>query len=238
MRDTDADWRAIGADYPYWGVITDDRYKHPVLSAELLGGFYATGRVHMAQVAEKLRELGPFTPGSAIDFGCGVGRLTEAMTAYAPKVVGVDVSPGMLAQARANGAGAADYADALPAGPVDWINSFVVFQHIPPERGMALLDDLLARLAPGGFVSLHFTEGRNDPKPPAGTVRGPRTPIGWLFRRLHRPPEPPIGQMMMFDYDMGAVEAALSRRGVGQIRTEPTDHDGHMGRMFFGTRTV
>jgi SAM-dependent methyltransferase len=237
MRDTDADWRAIGAEYPYWGVLTAPEYRQAELGPDTLAAFYATGREHMAEVARALEAItgGPLTLGHAIDFGCGVGRLSEAMTAYAREVTGVDVSPGMLAQARANGSGRAVYAGTLPAGPADWINSYIVFQHIPPERGMILLESLLDRLAPGGLVSLHFTFSREPhlgPPPP----RGPRTFIGRLYRRLRPPPAIPVGHMLMHDYDEARVMAALGRRGIGEVTTAATDHGGHLGKMIFGRR--
>ena len=42
-----------------------------------------------------------FAPRSALDFGCGVGRLLVPLARRCPSVVGVDVADSMLAQARA-----------------------------------------------------------------------------------------------------------------------------------------
>lgn len=39
-------------------------------------------------------------PGQALDFGCGVGRLTQALTAHFTHATGVDIAPSMLEQAR------------------------------------------------------------------------------------------------------------------------------------------
>jgi predicted O-methyltransferase YrrM len=44
---------------------------------------------------------------------------------------------------------------------IDWVNSYIVFQHIPPERGLRILWGLLSVLAPGGWVSLHFNVFRD-----------------------------------------------------------------------------
>ncbi len=39
------------------------------------------------------------TFGKALDFGCGVGRLTQALADYFNEVAGVDVSPTMVNKA-------------------------------------------------------------------------------------------------------------------------------------------
>ena len=91
-------------------------------------------------------------PVRGLDFGCGAGRLTFAMAKYAKEVVGVDVAEGML-RVAANGSSRkirnVELRTTLPAEQVDWINSLIVFQHIPPPRGYEILADLVVLLAPG-----------------------------------------------------------------------------------------
>jgi SAM-dependent methyltransferase len=171
--------------------------------------------------------------GRALDFGCGTGRLAEAMTAYAEDVTGFDISPGMLAQARKR-AGKARYVDVLPDGPFDWINSFIVVQHIPPERGLGLMQDLLARLAPGGLVSLQVTIWRDahlKERPATGLNRLLRPLVHrWRLARL------PAGAIHMYDYDLSAVIERLNRAGVGEVSLVPTDHGGHHGVILLGMK--
>ena len=38
--------------------------------------------------------------GTALDFGCGVGRLSQALTKYFEQVAGVDISHTMIAKAK------------------------------------------------------------------------------------------------------------------------------------------
>ena len=75
--------------------------------------------------------------GRGLDFGCGAGRLTFAMAKYAKEVVGVDVAEGMLRVAReridVRKIRNVELRTTLPAEQVDWINSLIVFQHIPPR---------------------------------------------------------------------------------------------------------
>jgi hypothetical protein len=128
------------------------------------------------------------------------------------------------------------YGESLPEALVDWINSFIVFQHIPPERGLVLLAQLLDRLKPAGLLSLHLTLYREShlmpPQPPGPKRRS------LAARLLGTPPAPPpqhaVGEMMMYDYDMNQVLAALHRRGVRETLLVHTDHGGHHGVMIFG----
>jgi SAM-dependent methyltransferase len=235
-RDTDADWRELGAKDPYWGVISHPRYHRENLTPDALDEFYASGTAHIDAVAAKLGWLtGRLPTGRALDFGCGVGRLTEAMTRYAQRVTGYDISPGMLELARGRN-GRASYVGELPEGPFDWINSFIVFQHIPPERGLAILGQLLARLAPDGVVSLHFTIWREQAHVwPAWTGwRRLASPIlKWRWRRRLQ-----VGQILMFDYELSQVVCHLDEAGVSDIHLMPTNHGGHHGVIVLGRKTA
>src|SRR5262249_28554094 len=117
-RDTDADWREVGRSQPYWGVITAPQYRTENLTAANVDAF---GVVDIDGVVARIAAATGAPPaGRALDFGCGAGRLAEAMSAHVDHVTGYDVSPGMLEKARARG-GRATYVEALPDGPFDWI---------------------------------------------------------------------------------------------------------------------
>jgi SAM-dependent methyltransferase len=98
MRNTDADWRAIGATEPFWGVVTYQQFKRRNLTSQRYAEFYASGAEHIKQVISRLEPFsgGPIRVARALDFGCGVGRLSKAMQEFADQVIGFDISPGML----------------------------------------------------------------------------------------------------------------------------------------------
>jgi SAM-dependent methyltransferase len=241
-RDTDADWRELGASQPYWGVLSHPDFRSENITPERVEAFYASGAFHIDPIVESLSRLTGAAPsGRALDFGCGVGRLAEAMTTHASQVVGLDISPGMLALARAR-VSKVTYVDALPDGPFDWINSFIVFQHIPPARGVAILEDLLARLAPGGAVSLHLTIWRNKDKEwPREPAQPAPSGLGRFFRTQRErlaAVRLPVGHIHMYDYDLSRVVRLLNRAGVEEIHLISTDHDGHHGVIILGRKTV
>jgi SAM-dependent methyltransferase len=234
-RDTDADWRVLGETQPYWGVLTHPEYRTENLSPASLETFYRTGVEYIQAIAGKLGQTTGAKPsGRALDFGCGAGRLTEAMTAYAD-TTGYDISPGMLEKARDRG-GNATYVDELPPGPFDWINSFIVFQHIPPERGLALMEQVLKRLALGGHISLHvttWTESYLKPPPLTGWRRFVR-PL--IERAQHQTPK--TGTIMMYDYDLSEVCRLVNQAGISEVTLLSTDHGGRHGVVILGRKTA
>ena len=59
-----------------------------------------TGEDEIAVLIDELRSLGFVADGSALDFGCGVGRLSIPLSKRFAKVIGVDIAPTMVELAR------------------------------------------------------------------------------------------------------------------------------------------
>ena len=236
VRDTDADWRELGASNPYWGVISHPDFQAENITPERIEQFYESGPFHIGPMVADLEKLTGVKPsGRALDFGCGVGRLAEAMLAYADEVTGVDISPGMLELARARGS-KVRYVDTIPDEQFDWINSFIVFQHIPPARGEQIFETLLSKLAPGGMISLQLTIWRE-----AGHVWPEERGLRRLFqaarqRRWAR--RLPLGQILMFDYNLSRIVRLVNLAGIQDIRLVSTDHGGHHGVIILGRKTA
>lgn len=215
MRDTDADWALWGEAEPYFGVLAQDKYRRANLTEEALSEFWASGIGDAAGFAQTLeRFFGPFKRNSALDFGCGVGRLTRGMARLSEHVTGLDVSQGMLAEARRGAPDNVVYTDNLSNQTFDWINSIIVFQHIPPERGYSIFGDLLARVNYGGVISLHLTiDG------PAALDDGP------------------VGAMSMFSYDLSRLNVLLADHDFRLTVMQHTDHGGHRGVIIYARRS-
>jgi SAM-dependent methyltransferase len=249
MRDTDADWKAIGAAEPFWGVITAPQFKRKNLDSDCLASFYACGVEHIVSVTSRLERAAakPIHVSRALDFGCGTGRLSEAMTKYADEVIGFDISPNMLTEARRYSKGGVHYCDQIPDGKFGWINSFIVFQHVPPKRGLKLFEELLQKLDHGGFISLHFTIYRDlaaDPperfgEAPVSMLRKwahamlRKSAIGKAVRRIWWG-SAPRGTMLMFDYDLNRICALCHRYGIEELTLVHTNHGGCHGVEVYG----
>jgi SAM-dependent methyltransferase len=159
-------WRSFGETEPHWSVLVDDGYRQENLEANI-DRFYRSGVADIDIHLNFLRRLAhPTSFGKALDFGCGVGRLTLALGTHAGQVVGVDISPPHLelAAERARAQSIANVAfepiasveDLDRYRDFDLVISRIVLQHNPPPVMAALLAGLLRALAPGGIAIIQI----------------------------------------------------------------------------------
>jgi SAM-dependent methyltransferase len=231
---TDEAWEYYGKKDPYYGVLTHDGFKTSELTEDAKKAFFATGERYVESVFATVQaHFDPaFHPTRAMDFGCGVGRLVIPFARRCDAVVGVDVSPSMLETARANAReqGLANVSfvqgdDTLSrvTGPFDFIHSFIVFQHIPPKRGLEIFRRQISLLKEDGIGALHFTYSWNGEVSPARkllSIGQHRVPlVNMLTNMVKRRPlkEPP---MQMNEYSVNRLLQALQECGC---------HDVHLG---------
>lgn len=238
MRDTDNDWQKIAASTPYFGVLADKRFLNP--TEKDLADFFQSGVVDINHVLDTIRQkFGTFTPRSALDFGCGVGRTLIPIARNVEHATGVDVAADMrnlatkhVAQSGVN----AKVLESIPEGVTfDWVHSFIVFQHIPPERGYVLLNRIWSLLNPNGFMSLQITIFRD------------RTHVQEIIRdlgsfsydgeRILKYADPEAisgpGTMSMYDYDLNRIISLLNLKDGQRLLLEHTNHGGCHGiRMY------
>ncbi|WP_232493656.1 class I SAM-dependent methyltransferase [Novosphingobium kaempferiae] len=239
IRDTDRDWQIIGETEPFFGVLTADRFKRENLDEDARAEFFRSGEGDINHFIDRMREIfGPFEPRSALDFGCGVGRLTAPLAALTGTATGVDISPGMLAEARRHPHPGLRFLDAIPHEPFDWVVSAIVLQHIPPERGYDIIAELLDRVGPDGGATIQIMFGRTVHHENSvgarliiddeGGVRPPRP-----FRRRRKIPE---GVMIMHDYDLSRVVGLFYRAGLRRLYLDHIDHGGIVGATIYARR--
>jgi ubiquinone/menaquinone biosynthesis C-methylase UbiE len=126
-----------------------------------LAEFMATGDAEIATVMSHLAAIGqtPDGSGAALDFGCGVGRLTQAMARCFASCVGVDISQHMIQQAESlNQFAHCRYVASSTARlPFDdasfsFIYSNIVLQHVPRRFAKQYLREFIRVLAPAGVL--------------------------------------------------------------------------------------
>lgn len=151
------DWTRLGEQDPLWAV-------H--MARDKRGGrwddddFLALGRADVAVARVWLDRLGlPTEWDRVLDFGCGAGRLSQALAEHAVEVVGVDISAPMLEQARrldrSNGRCRFVLKEAgdlrlFGDGEFDLVYSELVLQHLPLLAIEAYVAEFLRVLRPGG----------------------------------------------------------------------------------------
>jgi SAM-dependent methyltransferase len=147
-------WEAFGREDPLWAVLANPSKRGRRWDVD---EFFATGEAEITSLLEQLSALGLLVKrGTALDFGCGVGRLTRALAVSFDRVVGVDVSLAMVEEARRLNPAltflhnpASDLA-ILPGGSIDVLYSRLVLQHVPPDLTLKYLHEFGRVLSAGG----------------------------------------------------------------------------------------
>ncbi len=260
MRKTDRDWTILGEKDPYWGVISHDQYRQGKLSKEGIKQFYESGVRHVELIMRTIRSRldARFAPRTALDFGCGVGRVTIPLARHCESVLGLDVSPGMVKRAQercaceniTNAAFAVcgDELDRI-SGSYELIHTFIVLQHIPSRRGMRVVHRLLESLSDGGVCVLHATYAHREaacPDADAPLARRARQSLrrlawrnaGPLMRcvrpRVDRSGPAPITS---YEYDLNELFRVVQEAGIRHIDIEYTEHAGLYGVILFFQRS-
>lgn len=154
------DWEMLGGRDPLWAVLSVPGKRYGGWDPE---EFFATGRREIDRVLEQASAFGlPTRRERALDFGCGVGRLTRAMAGHFVQCRGIDISRTMVQQARRLNADKPQCRFAvntrpdlgrLPAGAFDFIYSNIVLQHVPDKAIIRrYIGDFLRILRPGGLL--------------------------------------------------------------------------------------
>ena len=244
-RWADRTWRPFGRVDPYYGVLSNEQFRADRLDAKALDEFFQTGEDHVAWVLNSIRRsVAPdFEPTRVLDFGCGVGRLVLPFARRATEVVGADISPEMLDEARRNMTNAGltngtfvrvdEHLENVP-GQFDLVHAYIVFQHIPPARGERIMLRLARKLVPGGVGALHFVYRREAPalRKLVHAVRkhlpGVNALVNVVQGRTMREPFIP-----MYNYKLDRVVEGLRSIGCSGSSMEFTNHGGHIGAMIF-----
>ncbi len=174
LRPVGGDWETLAVADPYWAVLVDPDYKGNRWPVE---DFLESGRADWAAQREWLASLGmPTTGARALDFGCGVGRVTFAIADSFDSVVGVDIAPSMLRTAtwldttggrcRFVQNGAADLSAVDEYAPFDLVHSVIALQHVPRQFIAGYIAEFVRLLRPGGVLTFQL------PERPQLSVRG------------------------------------------------------------------
>jgi len=152
-------WERLAALDPYWAIVNRPDWRRNRAELER---FFADGRAlierQLAQVAAVCPDL---RPGRALDFGCGVGRLSAALATRFREVVGVDISARMIALARRHHAGVVNLAfvrntqpdlGVFGAGEFDLVYSLITLQHVPRPFIRGYLAEFARVCRPGGLL--------------------------------------------------------------------------------------
>jgi SAM-dependent methyltransferase len=164
------DWNSLGQRNPYGAILTGEVGTLPAWDNEQ---FFETGRRDADRFVETLLRLVPnVRRRRALDFGCGVGRVTRPLAAHFESVTGVDAAPAMIAQAsRLNAkvsncefvANRAGDLKQFQSGSFDVVYSRLVLQHVPLRSIRRYIPELIRVLSASGILMFQLPEQLDSP---------------------------------------------------------------------------
>ncbi len=159
LKDLQRDWDELGRKDPLWAILTAPGKRGRKWTAE---EFFQTGVSTVDALMTHLDSLGvTVARGKALDFGCGAGRLTQALCRHFDQAWGVDIAPSMLELARKHNRygdrcryhlNEAEDLGFLATGSFDFVCSIITLQHMPPRLASGFIRELVRVLVPGGIL--------------------------------------------------------------------------------------
>jgi SAM-dependent methyltransferase len=222
-------WERMAGEDPLWAVLSDPEKRRGKWDKD---EFFRTGEVEIAEVLDYAARLNPtMRRDIALDFGCGVGRLTSAMAGHFAQVIGLDISPTMIELARREDRSEGRCAYVLNASndlaqfasdTFDFIYSDITLQHIRPPASLMYIAEFVRVLKPGGLLIFQVPSAR---RPGIKTVLRRFVPLA-LRRKL-------MGGMEMHGLKRETVGETIERAGGRLIEALP---DEAAGRYWYGFR--
>lgn len=211
------DWEALAQADPLWAICTDPSKRERGWDVD---AFMETGRAEIATVMNHLDSLGvaPRFSGEALDFGCGVGRLTQALAGRFDRCTGVDISPTMVKQAEAMNrfGGRVSYVvndtddlSRFESGRFAFVYSSIVLQHVRRRFIARYLGEFARVLEPGGVMVFQIPSHRKVPFGGLRMLLRPRQRLAALKRAIGAAGAD-VGQRI----DMNTMSEASVRRAL------------------------
>lgn len=240
LRAVQRKWEQFARRDPLWAVLTHPDKKN---NRWALDEFFQTGIAEVDELLAVARAHASVDfSGAALDFGCGVGRLSQALARHFAEVVGVDISPTMVALAQRHnriGVKCRFVVNDRPNlklfsdGAFGFIYSSITLQHIPLKYVESYLREFVRLLMSGGMLVFQMPSER------VGSPGRLRLFIGDLYARhiyprLHGEPS-----MDMFAMRPDRVAEILTSAGGEIVHSDETASAGaeYRARRYFVRRT-
>jgi len=160
FKQLQSDWNTLGNEDPLWAVLSCPDKRGRKWDVE---DFFATGKSEIKLLMEEITSLSlpSMKRQSAMDFGCGVGRLTSALSDFFDEVKGIDISSSMLKRAREYNKNNSRCIfiennspdiKIIPDQSMDLIYSSITLQHIPVAIVKNYIREFVRIIKPSGVV--------------------------------------------------------------------------------------
>jgi 2-polyprenyl-3-methyl-5-hydroxy-6-metoxy-1,4-benzoquinol methylase len=224
------EWEDLAHLDPLWAILTEKKKQFGKWDRE---EFFATGQ---AEIDALMRSCG-FSSGNngrALDFGCGVGRLSRALHSYFGEVHGVDISGEMVRLAKQYTPSCnfhvnpADDLKLFQDDFFDFIYSNIVLQHqSSKEIAKAYITEFIRVIKPKGLIVFQMP-GRVTLR---GTIQARRrlysllrmcgVPADFIYKKLH------LNPMRALCVPPEEIVATVSAGGGRVLRSYPDNFNYH-----------
>lgn len=159
LDDLKKNWDQLGKKDAFWAILTGSAGAARDWD---LRQFFAEGVGEIDARLKRLDELGIIIErGNALDFGCGVGRLTQALARAFDHATGVDIAPSMIEKAQTlNAAGERcryvlndrDDLTRFADDTFDFVYSNITLQHMEQRYSTRYIGEFVRVARPGGAI--------------------------------------------------------------------------------------
>jgi len=164
LKELERTWNDYGLKDPLWAVLT---WREKQGGRWDVDEFFENGKIEIESAMKRVDLLAPsLKRRKALDFGCGVGRLTQALACHFDEVIGVDIAQSMIELAkRYNQCGercryfvnTAEDLGLFGDVEFDLIYSSLVLQHMPPRHASGYIKEFIRLLQPNGLLVFQMT---------------------------------------------------------------------------------
>jgi ubiquinone/menaquinone biosynthesis C-methylase UbiE len=159
IKDLEKNWNLLGKEDPMWAILVSADKKGNKWKPD---EFFASGRKEIDELIKNLDHLGlKIIKHTALDFGCGIGRLTQALAFHFEQVSGVDIAKSMIETADKFNQfkdrchyylNTQDNLALFATDSFDLIYTNIVLQHIEPRYSKKYIAEFIRILKPEGIL--------------------------------------------------------------------------------------
>ncbi len=160
------EWEKLGQRDPMWAALTTPGKENSWTDTD----FVEQGLREIDEVLKFVETVAEIKMrDKALDFGCGPGRLSLGLAQHFGDVIGIDISPSMIKEAKRLTAGTQNIELILNEkeklsifsnNMFDFIYTNYVLQHIPEKNSLEYIAEFGRVLRPGGLAVFFLPQAR------------------------------------------------------------------------------
>jgi len=233
IKSLEKNWNLLGSEDPMWAILVSSDKKGNKWKPD---EFFASGRVEINELMDSLTRLGvKLNRSKALDFGCGIGRLTQALALHFENTIGVDIARSMIDMAnKFNQFGekcqyflnTQDNLALFPNDNFDLIYTNIVLQHMEPVYSKKYIREFIRILKPDGILVFQIPSEQKKAREAGlkGIVKSilPAVVVD-LLRKVRDMGEP---KMEMPPISQNEIKVFLKEQNARLIHIEPFESAG------------